>query len=777
MSNLTKKRIKDATKGNGALSQNQATQIKYEGTYGGGLSKILPRVDKLLKFKPDLAEAYEDIMNDGHLQGLIGSRKSGTLSLDWDLQADKVDKAITEFIYKFLDKLKMYQLIDTILDARLFGMQPIELIYDNVDDNLIPVKEGGGTSKWFVPLDISGRPFQWFGFDNENNLRFMAEEAGEDGEECHPDKYLVPKNDASYNNPYGVGLLSMCYWNVYFKKHGKDYWAEFCEKFGSPWVIGSINEQATDEEKATVQANLTNIISSNTMVKSNNWDLDVKLNQSKQSGDTFEQFINDCKSENAIIFLGHEASTQSTPGKLGNDQNALSASERLIQGDKRLVQDTINDLIKTVCKLNFPNAIDIPYFIFFEEENLNLDKATRDKLLYDMGFDFTPEYMEKAYSFDKGQIFKRELTATAAPSSNTNAEGNSNFFNFSSSIILNQKITKKNHKLLDELIDHVKSDKDSVDYLEKMLVPIFKHKGKDLKELKKNYFKLFKDINGSKYQDYLTRVVNICDIIGYDAAYREEQPKLSEQNNGAYGFFNRNPDDITFEDILEALSKTPEEAVKYFKSKGLKISDNAKERIKAIKEHGFTVTGVTKLDILNDYKDMLVKAIEEGITLSEFKKQLGERLATRGWFTKDEDNGELPPWRLNNIYRTNTAEVYNNAKWSQFQETKDLIPFIECYSVIDKNTTDKCKWLNGKTFRKDDLVFAKKARSGGHFGCRRTDIPSSDLDAKGKKIWKGSEIPAKHLNDKEFYKQDGGFTPDLTKYDDDLTKEYKKVHK
>lgn len=768
MAKLQEKRIKDATKKSSALRQHQATQIKYEGSYGGGLSKILPRVDKLLKFKSDLAEAYEDIMNDGHLQGLIRSRKSGTLSLDWDFQADKVDKNILELIYQVFDSIDIYDLMDTILDARLFGMQPIEIIWDNVETN-------------FIPIRISGRPFQWFGFDTDNNLRFMAESAGEDGEECHPDKYLVPKNDASYSNPYGVGLLSMCYWNVYFKKHGKDYWAEFCEKFGAPWVVGNILDSTADDEvKDEVQKALTNIISSNTMVKNKTWELDVQMAGVKQSGDTFEQFINDCKSENAIIFLGHEASTQSTAGKLGNDQNALAVSERLIQEDKRLVQKTFNDLVKKICAYNFPTATDIPYFIFFEEENLNIERVNRDKVIYDMGFDFKDEYIEKAYGFDKGQIFKRELTASAAPSSNTNAEGNSNFFNFSSSVILNQKITKKNHKLLDELIDHVKSDKDSVAYLEKMLVPIFKHKGEDLEELKKNYFKLFKDMDGSKYQDYLTRVVNICDVIGYDAAFREEQPKLAKQDK-ALAFFNRNPDEITFEDILEALSKTPEEAVEYFRAKGLRIATDAKERIKAIKDHGFTVTGVTKLDILNDYKDILLKAIEEGITLSEFKKKLAERLATRGWFTRDEEteegNGELPPWRLKNIYRTNVAEAYNESKWSQFQETIDLIPFIECYSVVDKSTTDKCKWLNGKIFRKDDPVFAKKGRSGGHFGCRRTDIPSSDLDAKGKKIWKGSEIPAKYLNDKEFYKQVGGFTPDLTKYDDDLTKEYKKVHK
>lgn len=765
MAKLAEKRIKEAKgKGNSALRNRQSTQIRYEGDYGGGLSKILPRIDKLLKFKPDLAEAYEDIMNDGHLQGLIRSRKSGTLSLDWELQVDKVDKQITELIYKVLDNTDIYDLMDTILDARLFGMQPIELVWDNVDG-------------FFIPVDISGRPFQWFGFDAENNLRFMGESFGEDGEECHPDKYLIPKNDASYLNPYGVGLLSMCYWNVYFKKHGKDYWAEFCEKFGSPWVIGNIL-QSTDEDKdrLLIESNLTSLVSSNVMVKNKNWDVDIVSPSVKQSGDIFEQFLNDSKSENAIIFLGHEASTQSTAGKLGNDQNALAVAERLIQEDKRLVQKTMNVLIKKVCAYNFPNTTDIPYFIFFEEENLNLEKANRDKVLYDMGFDFAPEYMEKAYNFDKGQIFKRDMTAPIA-NSNPKAEANKDFFNLSSSIILNQKITSKNHKLIDELVNHAKSDKDSVANLEKMLKPILNHKGNSLNELRDNYYKLYSKMDDKDYEDYIARVNNICDILGFDAAFREEKPKLAQQNS-ELAFFNKNPEDISFDDILEALSKSPEEAVKYFKSKGLKISDNAEERTKAIKELAFTVTGVTKLDILSDYKDLLLQAIDEGITLAGFRKLLTKRLATRGWFSKeDEEEAEpLPPYRLNNIFRTNTLEAYNNGKWGLFDETIELVPFVQEFSTIDKNTTEKCKWLNGKVFRKDDKIYRTKLRSGGHYQCRRIELPATDLDVKRKKVWKGTEVPKQYLNDKEFYKKDGGFKLDLSKYDDNLTQEYEKEH-
>jgi SPP1 gp7 family putative phage head morphogenesis protein len=743
------------------LNQTQATQIRYEGNYGGGLSKILPRIDKLLKHKNDLAEAYDDILNDGHLQGLISSRKSGTLSLDWDIQTEKSNDKISELIYYVLDNyVDIYELMNNILDAKLYGMQPIELIWDNVDGK-------------FTPTVVEAKPFNWFAFDEDNKLRFMVE-GEDDGEECLSDKYLLPRSGATYANPYGVGLLSLCYWNVYFKKHGKDYWAEFCEKYGAPWTIGNILNTSTDEKaQEDIEATLVNLISNGIATKNETWEIDTIFPATKQSGDIFKQFIDDSKIENSVIFLGHEASTAAQAGKLGNDENALTAAERLIKEDKRLVQKTINHLIQLIAKHNFPNETDLPYFVFFEEENLNTEKADRDKILYDMGFEFSEEYIQQAYGFQQGQIVKRK---PPTDNSTTKAEAKkTDFFNLNSSVILNQKITQKNHGLIDELVDHLYNDDDTHQHLARMLLPVFKdvRTAKSLEDLRDNYHKNYKKMNGSKYQDLMTRVVNIVDILGYDAAYQEEQPLISGNNNL---ILNKNPDEITFEDILEALKKTPEKAVEYFKKKGLKISENSTDRIKAIKAHAFTVTGVTKLDILKDYKDLILKAIEEGITLNDFKKELTERLSTKGWTSRKDGDNTLPPWRLNNIFRTNTMEMYSQAKWDQFQETIDLVPYISCFSVVDKNTTEKCKWLNGKFFRKDDKTFAKFLRSIGHYHCRRADLPASELDVKGKKVWKGKDVPKKYWNDKEFYKQAGGYTPDLSKYDKELSKEYEEEH-
>uniref|UniRef100_UPI00356B69DC phage portal protein family protein n=1 Tax=Escherichia coli TaxID=562 RepID=UPI00356B69DC len=41
-----------------------------------------------------------------------------------------------------------------------------------------------------------------------------------EGELLSPSKFVVPAQDASYDNPYGFPDLSMCFWPVAFKKGG-----------------------------------------------------------------------------------------------------------------------------------------------------------------------------------------------------------------------------------------------------------------------------------------------------------------------------------------------------------------------------------------------------------------------------------------------------------------------------------------------------------------------------------------------------------------------------
>ena len=71
-------------------------------------------------------------------------------------------------------------------------------------------------------------------------------------------------------------------------------------------------------------------------------------------------------------------------------------------------------------------------------------------------------------------------------------------------------------------------------------------------------------------------------------------------------------------DLGFALTLPPQEAMDYFKSLGFKLSANALETYKAVRERAFTVTGIARTDLLQETKAGLFKALRDGTTFEDF---------------------------------------------------------------------------------------------------------------------------------------------------------------
>ena len=87
-----------------------------------------------------------------------------------------------------------------------------------------------------LPDKVMAKPHEWFHFNSEGELRFRSRQAPLYGEELQPRKFLVPRQDASYANPYGFPDLSMCFWPTVFKRGGLKFWVKFGEKFGEGYA-------------------------------------------------------------------------------------------------------------------------------------------------------------------------------------------------------------------------------------------------------------------------------------------------------------------------------------------------------------------------------------------------------------------------------------------------------------------------------------------------------------------------------------------------------------
>lgn len=155
-----------------------------------------------------------------------------------------------------------------------------------------------------------------------------------------------------------------------------------------------------------------------------------------------------------------------------------------------------------------------------------------------------------------------------------------------------------------------------------------------------------------------------------------------------------------------------EEAIAFFREKGYEISADGWRDVWAA-EHvqAFTVARVTAMDVLEDIRGEVDKAIEKGTALNRFKAELTEILERKGWA------GELPPWRLSTIYRTNLQGAYGAGRYMQQLEVARRRPWWLYDAVEDLHTRPSHAMHDGEVRRFDHPFWDAWYPPNG-FNCR-----------------------------------------------------------
>jgi SPP1 gp7 family putative phage head morphogenesis protein len=193
-------------------------------------------------------------------------------------------------------------------------------------------------------------------------------------------------------------------------------------------------------------------------------------------------------------------------------------------------------------------------------------------------------------------------------------------------------------------------------------------------------------------------------------------------------------------DLAYAIGLPPEKAIEYFKSKGYQFSWNWYDIWQEAQAKAFTVAKAMRMDILQDIHEMARKALDEGITFQQFKKELEPRLKAKGWwgykFVSYPDGRvekilEGSPWRLKTIYRTNLQTAYMAGRHKAFMENVDNRPYWQYIAVLDSRTRPTHRALHGKIFRYDDPFWdTHYPPLGFNCRCRVRTLSQSDVDKK-----------------------------------------------
>lgn len=479
------------------LSQEIASRDRSMDFFAMGM--YLPNPDPILKAQGRDIKLYRELRSDPLVGGCIRRRKAAVKSLERGAEQGNAPVRVFRFIQDMLEDIDISRVIGEMTDAVLYGYQPCEIMWQR-------------SAKSWTVADIVSKPPEWFQFDDVNGLRFRAKDAGLLGEQVPPYKFVVPRQDATYDNPYGFPDLSMCFWPVTFKKGGWKFWVRFAEKYGSPWVIGKHPRGTPDGEIDNLLDSLEEMIEDAVAAIPDDSSVDIKEASGKgDSSDIFRGMITEARSEIAMALLGQNQTTEANSNR-ASALAGLEVTDDIRDGDAEIVEGAINQVIRTAVSLNFGPNVSAPVWRLWEQSTVDKVQAERDERLTRAGVIFTPQYWKREYQLKDGDIDE-------TPPSERQQKG---MLPLSFTEAIDADIQAQDQ--LDEALDILMNGGTLNGTLEPLLEPLFKRvkDGVNPSELLGELAELYPQMNADDLQERLARILFVANIWG----------RLHERNPG-----------------------------------------------------------------------------------------------------------------------------------------------------------------------------------------------------------------------------------------------------
>lgn len=151
----------------------------------------------------------------------------------------------------------------------------------------------------------------------------------------------------------------------------------------------------------------------------------------------------------------------------------------------------------------------------------------------------------------------------------------------------------------------------------------------------------------------------------------------------------------------------------------------------------FSVAGVTRDDMLADFRSAIEKARIQGTGFNEFQKDFDAIVERTGWqfFSHGKTEEERRAWRARIIYTTNMRTSYMAGRYAQLMEP-DVLKYRPYWQYIHSGALHPRKlhlsW-NGLVLRADDAAWAiMYPPNGWGCGCDVEALSERELKALGK---------------------------------------------
>lgn len=497
--------------------------------------KFIPNPSKLIQQHG--FRLFSETLADSTVQSVVNTILDGVSSFEWDIISDNSSQDEIDLTYKTIQNLIDQDIIKKILYAIFYGGQYLNLVW----------KDDG---KFFIIDKVYDLPHDSIKFNLDNQLYVLTPDKPFDGVEVLPYQVLPVVYNTNYLNPYGSGLFLNCYKYVFIKNNVLDFWTIFTEEYGSPGIKGSYTQAAAQSFKMDQSkfidyyySKLLEMRESKIITHPEGTTVDMFPSGTTQSAEIYKGLIDICNKEITKLILGHDAGAESTPGKLGNEDMALSNKGERIESYKNFFESYFNKILKFQHDVNFSNSEPCQIKLFQKDDITHFkSKAEVANLLKNLGVTFTDQYFIDEFNLKEDQFTistgtlgnnkketKQEIAKEDDTEKQNKAESKKPFFN-----LLRNEDDNNDDKYTQSLLDSekfakdiIKSDdyKDLINAQYEQLAEIL-NKYDSYDDMLKNVFKVFDDIDVKDLSLLIEKFNLVSRVIGFnggveDASVRE----------------------------------------------------------------------------------------------------------------------------------------------------------------------------------------------------------------------------------------------------------------
>lgn len=407
------------------LQGESATFAKDIDLFAGWLNR-LENPDPILRSESGGKglKLYDEVDRDAHAGSVLQTRYLAVIGKEWEVlpaergvqgagrpKAQTQEQKIADFVRKCFEDCNFDQFRQELLQAILFGFYSGEVLWKVVNGEIV------------IDRLLAKHPRRFI-FTPERELRLLTLTSMIDGEPV-PDRKFVTLTYGSSDNPYGKGLGQSLWWPVWFKKNGIKFWVIFSEKFGSPTAVGKYPSGSTPTQKSDLLDAITSIQQETGITIPEGMAIDLLEATRTGTVNTYETLCEYMDKQISKRVLGQTATTEGTPGKLGNEQSQQEVRDDITKADADLLAECLNNtLVKWLVDLNFgPQAAYPKFWIRCEGEEDLKPLADRDKVLVvDIGLPVGKKYFYETYAIPEPEDGE-ELVSVPKPTPPTPPAG------------------------------------------------------------------------------------------------------------------------------------------------------------------------------------------------------------------------------------------------------------------------------------------------------------------------------------------------------------------